>query len=127
VTRGSLNRWLLRQDEWLSSRGVICSSIYHWFSGTDLGHRYLTIVVDHDTRRLVWAAVGRDKSTLHGFFDLLGEEQSGQIAQVSADGAGWIASVVAPDEAPLQLGAGRLVLVRLLPAGHDRSPPPHLR
>ncbi|MBD4582308.1 ISL3 family transposase, partial [Xanthomonas citri pv. citri] len=24
------------------------------------GHRYLTIVVDHDTGRLVWAAPGRD-------------------------------------------------------------------
>ena len=44
------------------------------------GHRYLTIVVDHDTGRLVWAAVGRDKKTLNGFFDLLGEERSGQIA-----------------------------------------------
>ena len=39
------------------------------------GHRYLTIVVDHDTGRLVWAAVGRDKKTLNGFFDLLGEER----------------------------------------------------
>ena len=28
------------------------------------GHRYLTVVVDHDARRLVWAAPGRDKATL---------------------------------------------------------------
>ena len=27
------------------------------------GHRYLTIVVDHDTGRLVWAAKGHDKAT----------------------------------------------------------------
>ena len=33
-------------------------------------HRYLTVVVDHDSGRLVWAAVGRDKKTLRGFFDL---------------------------------------------------------
>jgi transposase len=59
------------------------------------GHRYLTIVVDHDSGRLVWAAVGRDKKTLNGFFDLLGEERSGRISLVSADGAGWIATVVA--------------------------------
>jgi transposase len=59
------------------------------------GHRYLTIVVDHDSGRLVWAAVGRDKATLNGFFDLLGEERSGQVSLVSADGAGWIATVVA--------------------------------
>lgn len=27
------------------------------------GHKYLTVVVDHDTGRLVWAAPGRDKAT----------------------------------------------------------------
>jgi transposase len=32
------------------------------------GHRYLTVVVDHDTGRLIWAGVGRDKATLAGFF-----------------------------------------------------------
>ena len=30
------------------------------------GHKYLTVVVDHDTGRLVWAAPGRDKATLDG-------------------------------------------------------------
>jgi transposase len=35
------------------------------------GHKYLTVVVDHDTGRLVWAAPGRDKATLDGFFDAL--------------------------------------------------------
>jgi transposase len=25
------------------------------------GHRHLTVVVDHDSRRLIWAAPGRDK------------------------------------------------------------------
>ena len=36
-------------------------------------HRYLTVVVDHDSGRLVWAAKGHDKNTLNGFFNLLGE------------------------------------------------------
>jgi transposase len=58
------------------------------------GHKYLTVVVDHDSGRLVWAAVGRDKATLEGFFDLLGEERSSLIKLVSADAAEWIASVV---------------------------------
>ena len=35
------------------------------------GHRYLVVVVDHDTGRLVWAAPGKDKATLQGFFDAL--------------------------------------------------------
>jgi len=59
------------------------------------GQRYLTIVVDHDSGRLVWAAAGRDYSTLHGFFDDLGEERAAQLTHISADMAEWIARVVA--------------------------------
>jgi transposase len=59
------------------------------------GHRYLTVVVDHDTRRVVWAAAGRDKATLARFFDLLGPQRCGRVALVSADGAEWIFSAVA--------------------------------
>lgn len=58
------------------------------------GHRYLTIVVDHDTGRLVWAAKGRDRKTLEGFFDLVGDERCKTIRLVSADAADWIADVV---------------------------------
>ena len=59
------------------------------------GHRYITVVVDHDSGRLVWAAPGRDKATLRGFFDALGEDRSRAITHVSADAADWIADVVA--------------------------------
>ena len=59
------------------------------------GHRYLTVVVDHDSGRLVWAAPGRDKATLEKFFDALGEERCKLITHVSADGADWISAVVA--------------------------------
>jgi transposase len=59
------------------------------------GHKYLSVVVDHDTGRLVWASPGRDKATLRKFFDALGAERSAQITHVSADAADWIASVVA--------------------------------
>jgi transposase len=59
------------------------------------GHRYLTVVVDHDSGLLVWAAPGRDKKTLRRFFDLLGEERSKRVELVSADGAPWIEEVVA--------------------------------
>jgi transposase len=59
------------------------------------GHRYLTIVVDHDTGRLVWAAKGHDKKTLEGFFDLLGDEGSAGIRLVSCDAQEWIGDVVA--------------------------------
>jgi transposase len=58
------------------------------------GQRYLTVVVDHDSGRLVWAAPGREKTTLERFFDALGEERSALITHVSADGADWISAVV---------------------------------
>ena len=49
------------------------------------GHRYLTVVIDHDTGRLVWAAPGRDRKTVRAFFDELGEERCKEIVLVSAD------------------------------------------
>lgn len=57
-------------------------------------HHYLTVVVDHDSGRLVWASPGRDAATLSRFFDLLGDERAAQITHVSADAADWIARVV---------------------------------
>jgi len=59
------------------------------------GHRYLTICVDHDSGRLVWAAVGRDKATLEQFFDPLGEQRCRLVKPLSADAAEWTATVVA--------------------------------
>jgi transposase len=54
------------------------------------GQRYLTVVVDHDTGRLVWAHPGRDRKTTEKFLDLLGEERCKQIKLVSCDDADWI-------------------------------------
>lgn len=59
------------------------------------GYRYLTVVVDHDTGRLVWAGVGRDEATLERFFDELGAHRAAAITHVTADAADWIAHVVA--------------------------------
>jgi transposase len=59
------------------------------------GHKYLVVVVDHDSGRLVWAAPGKDKATVHKFFDALGGQRAAQLTHVSADGADWIALVVA--------------------------------
>jgi transposase len=58
------------------------------------GHRYLIVVVDHVSGRLVWAAAGRDKKTLNLFFDALGKSGCARLREVSADGASWIADVV---------------------------------
>src|SRR5680860_1211132 len=59
------------------------------------GHNYLTVVVDHDSGRLVWTRAGRNKKTMEAFFDDLGERRCAQIRLVSADAADWIGDVVA--------------------------------
>ena len=59
------------------------------------GQRYLTVVVDHDSGRLVWAAAGRDRRTVEAFLDALGEKRCNQIELVSCDMASWIAGPVA--------------------------------
>lgn len=59
------------------------------------GHKYMTVVIDHGTGRVVWCAKGHGKEVLDSFFDLLTDGQRASITAVSADGAGWIADVVA--------------------------------
>lgn len=58
------------------------------------GQRYITVVVDHDTGHLIWAAPGRDQATLNRFFDALGPDRCRKLRRVSRDGASWIANVV---------------------------------
>jgi len=58
------------------------------------GHRYLTVVCDHMTGRVIWAAKGRSKDTVGEFFDALGE-RAADLQFVTADGATWITDVVA--------------------------------
>lgn len=59
------------------------------------GHRYLTVVCDHVTGRVIWAAKGRSKDTVGSFFDALGGDRADQLQFVTADGATWITDVVA--------------------------------
>ena len=54
------------------------------------GQSYLTVVVDHHTGRLVWAAPGRDRKTVEKFLDLLGDERCARLELVSCDMAEWI-------------------------------------
>ena len=48
-------------------------------------HKYLTVVVDHDTGSVVWAAEGKSSETLHSFFKLLGPERLKALEIVSMD------------------------------------------
>ena len=91
--------WIITRvsDEALATRDL-CSGLTR--IGIDeisirKGQRYLTVVVDHDTGRLVWAAPGRDRKTVEKFLDLLGTERCHQLKLVSCDMASWITGPVA--------------------------------
>ncbi len=58
------------------------------------GQRYLTVVVDHHSGRLLWAAPGRDRRTVLAFFDVLGEERCRALELISADMAAWISGPI---------------------------------
>lgn len=58
------------------------------------GQRYIMVVIDHDSGRLVWAGEGRCQQTVRDFFDALGSERARLLAEVSADGAEWIHDVI---------------------------------
>ena len=48
-------------------------------------HHYLTVVVDHDRRRVVWAAEGRSSEVLASFFAELGPNRCAGIQTVTMD------------------------------------------
>lgn len=53
------------------------------------GHRYLTVVADHDRAgAVIWAGEGRDHTVLEEFYDLLGEQGCAQLQAVSLDMGG---------------------------------------
>jgi len=58
------------------------------------GHKYITVVVDHDTGKAVWVCKGHGKTILAQFFKCLTKEQREMIQLVSADGAKWIKACV---------------------------------
>ena len=58
------------------------------------GHKYMTVVINHDTSSVIWSEVGYGSEVLSHFFELLTLEQRASIRCVSADGARWIAACV---------------------------------
>ena len=58
------------------------------------GHKYITVIVNHDTNTVVWAAKGHGKSVLEPFFKQLDIKRRSKIHLVSGDGARWIKDTV---------------------------------
>jgi transposase len=49
------------------------------------GHRYMTMVADHDTGAAVWLGEGKGKTPFLQFFDELGPERAAQLEAISMD------------------------------------------
>lgn len=58
------------------------------------GHKYITVIVNHDTNTVVWAAQGHGKSVLTQFYKQLTPQQLSSIRVVTGDGAKWITECV---------------------------------
>ncbi|SDB67838.1 ISL3 family transposase [Butyrivibrio sp. INlla16] len=58
------------------------------------GHKYITVVLNHETNTVVWASDGHGKTVLEKFFNLLTPQQCASIEVVSGDGARWITDCV---------------------------------
>ena len=58
------------------------------------GHTYLTVVVDHERHRVIWAYDGVGRAVFSLFFQALTPEQRASIRIVTGDGARWIDSCV---------------------------------
>ncbi len=52
------------------------------------GHKYLSVVVNHETGDPVWIAEGRSKETVKSFFSELGPERTSRLKVVTMDMAG---------------------------------------
>jgi transposase len=72
--------------------GVTCIGIDE--TSYKKGYKFMTVVVDHDSGRLIWAAPCHGKTVLDKFFAEMTEEQRKNIRHVTADGARWIAESV---------------------------------
>jgi transposase len=51
------------------------------------GHRYLTIVADHDSGRVVWVGKERTKQSFEAFFDALGPARAARVEAITLDGS----------------------------------------
>ncbi len=66
------------------------------------GHKYLTVVVNHDTGKVVWVGHGRSADTLVEFYQLLGPDRCSELEAVTMDASAAYISATethAPDAA----------------------------
>lgn len=79
-------------------------------------HKYVTIVVDHRTGRVVWAREGKNAETLRSFFEELGKERCALIQAVTIDMSKAYISAVSASAPNAQIIFDRFHVQRLV---HD--------
>lgn len=64
-------------------------------------HRYLTLVTDHRSGKVVWGTEGKDTATCDRFFAELGTDRAAKLTAISTDmGPAFLKSVAKPGHAP---------------------------
>lgn len=86
------------------------------------GHRYLTVVADHDRDgAVVWAGEGKSGATLEEFFDALGPERAQRIQAASADLHGAYHRVITARAVHAQVCADPFHVIKLANAAIDET------
>jgi transposase len=79
-------------------------------------HEYVTVVVDHVQRRVVWARPGKNADTLKAFFDALGPDRCAKLEAVTIDMSGAYIKAVTAASPQAQIIFDRFHIERL---AHD--------
>lgn len=83
-------------------------------------HRYVTVVVDHDRRRVVWAAPGNGANTLGSFFEELGDEGCAALEIATIDMSGGYQKALAEHAPKTKVVFDRFHVQRLASDALDR-------
>ena len=93
----------LMRISWVTVGQIVARVVGRWESGGRLDglrrigvdelsyrrhHEYITVVVDHDEGRVVWARRGKDAATLRKFFDELGPQRCRELEAITMDMSG---------------------------------------
>ncbi len=76
--------------------------------------KFVTVVVDHERGRIVWAAEGKSEATLAAFFQELGTERSARIEVVSMDMSAAFAKAVKNNAPKAEIVYDRFHVIQLL-------------
>lgn len=76
-------------------------------------HEYITTVVDHVARKVVWAAPGKNAATVDAFFEALGPERAAQLKTVTIDMSGAYIDAVTRGAPQAQIVFDRFHVQRL--------------